>query len=489
MQNTSAPYIPTSSGRLDYWDNLKGILIALVVIGHYFWEYRGFEGVHEAVYLIYVFHMPAFLFVSGYLSSGPSARSRKAQLRIFVLFLLMNTAMMLYGWQIEHRGLSFTNLYYSSWYLLALCLYRITLPLISRLPPLAALTGAILVSLGVGFTWRLDEFFELQKIVSLYPFFVTGYFAATPRLSSQLERLRTKPGYGWIAWIALATVSLAAIKSGVLSERHLLWLSYQGTADLGVRVGLVLIATAMIFATLSIIPQSTVPGLATWGRNSLVIYMAHRVLTLLLVLCFPLLPLQPFGITLLLSTGIITVAALGADLVARPLGRLLEGLVQALTSVAWLRRAGAGALVLLVVGVAGGMLMAKLMSLPSEELIAKLGLGRTSAPTEEIYRAVTPAQSGLVRDAVSISFVGDLILLRDQVYHGLGRAGSEDNYDKVFRYAKRYLSESDLSIGVFEGPLAGPDFEYSTSLFDDGMPLLLNFPDAFAKSVKKSGSS
>ena len=50
-------------------DNAKGILITLVVIGHMLLPIQGTtRGVTNFFYMIYAFHMPAFVFISGLLA-------------------------------------------------------------------------------------------------------------------------------------------------------------------------------------------------------------------------------------------------------------------------------------------------------------------------------------------------------------------------------------------------------------------------------------
>lgn len=55
----------------DYlFDNIKGLLIFLVVFGHLI-SYSSFKKIHsiDFIYLsIYIFHMPIFVFISGYFS-------------------------------------------------------------------------------------------------------------------------------------------------------------------------------------------------------------------------------------------------------------------------------------------------------------------------------------------------------------------------------------------------------------------------------------
>ena len=81
------------------------------------------------------------------------------------------------------------------------------------------------------------------------------------------------------------------------------------------------------------------------------------------------------------------------------------------------------------------------------------------------------------KSTVTISFVGDLILLENQVKAGYN--GSEYNFDKMFEYTKSYFAEADYSIGVLEGPVASGS--YTSGNFDDGKRLILNFRDTVAK--------
>ena len=65
----------SGNNRSLYWDNIKGFLIILVVFAHILYQLKaGSETVNAVVDYIYMFHMPAFVFVSGYF--GKSERSR-----------------------------------------------------------------------------------------------------------------------------------------------------------------------------------------------------------------------------------------------------------------------------------------------------------------------------------------------------------------------------------------------------------------------------
>ena len=109
------------------------------------------------------------------------------------------------------------------------------------------------------------------------------------------------------------------------------------------------------------------------------------------------------------------------------------------------------------------------------------------ATVDPIYPVMTAEQQKAVERAVKISFTGDLILLRDMIERAYNEERDSYDFDEMFEYVKEYWADDDLSIGVFEGPMAGEANGYSTSCFDDGIPLYLNFPDSFAAAVKRAG--
>ena len=57
----------------------------------------------------------------------------------------------------------------------------------------------------------------------------------------------------------------------------------------------------------------------------------------------------------------------------------------------------------------------------------------------------------------------------------------------MFEFTREYIQSADLAIGVFEGPMAGQEAGYSTSNYEDGKTLALNYPDSFGEAVKRAG--
>ncbi|HZP88909.1 MAG TPA: CapA family protein [Burkholderiales bacterium] len=471
--------------RIAYWDNLKGILIVLVVVGHYLWEYRGYRGLREAVFAIYVFHMPAFLFVSGYFSKSERSVGGEALAKLFVWFLALNFSMSFYAYFVQQKSFSLTSLYYSSWYLLALFLYRLTLPWFGKIPFIVPIS--VITSLCIGFTGAIDDLWQLQKIIALYPFFIVGAKLPSERVERFIGTLKEHMWWGGLVLLAAGSLSLVLIFEDQLRVNHLLWWSYASNTDLARRLALLALATAMILALLALTPRAPVRLLSTWGRNSLALYVTHRIFTLLLVLFYPLLPLEPTGYALLAIACFATLVVLGSDLVARPVTRTLDYLAGIVAPRSLVHNYGARVAAVLA-GVAIGVVAALGIGDKAKSYVLSVAHSVSAKQaTDPVYPVMSRQQTDAMRNAISVSFVGDLILLRDQVYRGWDPRRGQYDFDPMFEHTRRYLKEADLSIGVFEGPMAGDNVEYSTSSYVDKVPLYLNFPDSFAASVKAAG--
>ena len=106
-------------------DNIKAILIFLVVLGHLF-ELRNQGFINFFVILIYFFHMPAFVFCSGYFSRP---RNKKAIVKFLLLYLVIQTLYYLfYNYCLgKNRELTYCTPYRTLWFLIALFVWNVLL--------------------------------------------------------------------------------------------------------------------------------------------------------------------------------------------------------------------------------------------------------------------------------------------------------------------------------------------------------------------------
>lgn len=159
----------------------KSLLILLVIWGHVFSQIPiTYE--HSALNLalydtIYCFHMPLFVFISGWFTKKNTfASGLKKNLRIIRIYILLQ---IVYTIVTNGGGKSLLYPYPSLWYLIALFIYRSIIDII----PQNILNKAIFVisissilSILIGCT-IYAPLFEMMKIISFLPYFILGFYA------------------------------------------------------------------------------------------------------------------------------------------------------------------------------------------------------------------------------------------------------------------------------------------------------------------------
>ncbi|MCC9710661.1 hypothetical protein E4N62_38740 [Streptomyces sp. MNU76] len=169
---------PAGGGRDAAFDNAKYLLIVLVAVAHA-WELVESSRATKALYiLVYTFHMPAFIVISGYLSRSFAARPRQIRRLvggIAVPYIVFETAYSLfkrYADDSPDHAISLLDPFLLVWFLAALFIWRLTTPLWQQLrhPLAVALTIAVLASVTPG----IGEDLNLQRVLQFLPFFVLG---------------------------------------------------------------------------------------------------------------------------------------------------------------------------------------------------------------------------------------------------------------------------------------------------------------------------
>ena len=175
-------------------DSIKGLLIILVVIGHVILALDNANVINHGVMgLIYMFHMPLFILISGYLTKSPgkqpAGKMWKGVLEIFitlVIFQLLSAVRVyFYGGDFVKALEAFP--FGVLWYLLSLIYWRILLYysprwLLQR--PAVYLGIALVVSVLCGLT-HLGKPLSLQRTMNFYVFFLLGYYYRQGMLPSQ----------------------------------------------------------------------------------------------------------------------------------------------------------------------------------------------------------------------------------------------------------------------------------------------------------------
>ncbi|MBR6349503.1 MAG: acyltransferase family protein [Lachnospiraceae bacterium] len=265
--------------RDNRFDNIKGLMIFLVLFCHFIEKmYASWQDdviTRYLYYFIYLFHMPVFIFISGYFSKkNDSERYYKNTIgNCLIPYILFNFIYCLIGSRGDIWGslLGFTYPQWTLWFLLSLFLWRVLIKPVSMIK--GAFYLSILLSLYVGFT-KLGGFLALARTFSFLPYFLAGYLLP----EQYVEKVRSmKKIYACFAF-ALAVVSLLVIQRlGVGISALYMSVPYNGMsgiASIGIRLLILLTGFLCIGGFISIISEKH-SIVSIIGKNSILIYLVH----------------------------------------------------------------------------------------------------------------------------------------------------------------------------------------------------------------------
>lgn len=159
----------------DYlFDNYKALLIVLVIIGHFIQPcYENNTLLYTTKYFIYAFHMPAFIFISGYFSRG-KITFRKAFQKVLMPYISFQMIYYIYyNYFIGlDADLALTVPKFSLWYLLALFVWKVATPYVKKIPHYFLLS--VVLGLAIGLVPEVGAFLSIARILVFYPYFLAG---------------------------------------------------------------------------------------------------------------------------------------------------------------------------------------------------------------------------------------------------------------------------------------------------------------------------
>ena len=167
----------TTTIRDERIDSVKYFLIVLVIIGHVFGNSSFITPAEIVVHdWIYMFHMPLFIFISGYFSRKKDTQHfLKGCWKILEPFIIYQLLIRGFGGAISLKEV-FTP-WWVLWYLLSLLYWRVLLQIIPNKilnNTKLIITSTFIISLLAGFL-PFDRFLSLQRTFSFLPFFFMGY--------------------------------------------------------------------------------------------------------------------------------------------------------------------------------------------------------------------------------------------------------------------------------------------------------------------------
>jgi fucose 4-O-acetylase-like acetyltransferase len=269
-----------SAPSRDPWlDNSKALLVTVVVVGHAWGVLASSEHTSWAYDFLYLWHIPAFVLISGYLSrSFTWDRSRMLGLVhvLLVPYLVFEPALYYYRVHVvgeREPGTLWLEPHWTMWYLVVLLMWRLVTPVL-RLHWLF-LPLSVVVSLAGGL-WHTD-LLMIPRFLGLLPFFVLGLHLE-PRHLARLDDV-------WVRVAAVPTLVGIAVM-GVFTDEWtrtaFLWYD-AGYEEVGIepviafqtRLTIMMLGLLGTFSVLALVPRRQLGWVTSMGAATMVVYLFH----------------------------------------------------------------------------------------------------------------------------------------------------------------------------------------------------------------------
>lgn len=272
------------------WDNFKALLIFTVVVGHFLETFPLNSNLSVAVdYWIYTFHMPAFLFVSGYLGKSycKNSKVRAEKIGCFATYyVVFQLIFFVEIWLLDPRKkFSLFEPNIGLWYLIAVIVYYMVIPLFEKIKWFIGLPVLAFIGLAIGCESEAGTFLSISRTFVFAPFFFAGYYMPERILVTlRAVKLRIILGVGSaIASVAIWGAIILVWTSDILpmnvfyGKNNYDSMGFSDTTGVVLRLIAWTISTLMVFALILLMTEKK--NLFTYvGQRTLQIYLFHFIL-------------------------------------------------------------------------------------------------------------------------------------------------------------------------------------------------------------------
>lgn len=270
--------------RDSYFDNFKGLLILLVVIGHFIGAFIYKNHIMEfLVITIYSFHMPAFAFVSGYFSKkNQILKLVKTLLMPYFIFQIVYFIFLyLIG---RDKNFELLQPYFTLWFLLSLFCWRLLIDKLIRIRGILII--AYLAAILAGFITFIGAFGAMGRTIAYLPFFILGYTFNKEKFIKFTELKAVKTG----AYIILASILIFLYFGSNNIDFDILIMKYSYIKSDSLywgwlhRIMIYLFSTFFLYLLAVIIPRKE-HWYTYLGQRTMSIYLLHGIIYKVIQYC------------------------------------------------------------------------------------------------------------------------------------------------------------------------------------------------------------
>ena len=298
--------------RIYKYDNVKALLIFLVVVGHMTSDYVSDSHLVRWVTLwIYMFHMPAFIFISGlmhkqYITEERASLGAKGETKFradkALGFFLCGYALKVFL-QISRTWMGQNPIWYwieeggIPWYLFVMAEYELLFYLLRRidggregkgLKPWMAITGAFAISAVIGYFPSVGDVLCLSRMINFLPIYMLGYYMDMRSFLEFIDQKKYKAAGVIVIILSLVICYLLpwggySLRKWFTGRRSYEFLSdffgsYAITFGWAIRLAVWAFAILLSLAIIAVIPNCDLKYITTVGASTLNVYFWHRPL-------------------------------------------------------------------------------------------------------------------------------------------------------------------------------------------------------------------
>lgn len=310
--------------RDNRFDNLKGLLIFLVVFGHSMEVFKSYDIISETLYMfIYMFHMPVFVFVSGYFSKNTPRSS--AFTGILLPYILFNTVFnLITSVYLGIESLSFIIPAWALWYLLSLFFWRIIIKDLVKIKYI--LWISIIIGILSGVSSDFGSVLSLSRTIVFFPFFIAGYLITDEKINIKINKV--------LIYIIIIITFIGAFTLSKYTNIPVNFLygsePYKNFADINtidlilLRTWIYIIGFSFVFILINLMPdRHTI--LTNLGKKTFPVYVLHPYLLSIYLLVSSYISNVYINLIVGFIASVFICFILSRDIVSDKFGKLIKG--------------------------------------------------------------------------------------------------------------------------------------------------------------------
>lgn len=276
--------------RIFKFDNVKLLVIALVVVGSFCEEFTSDSDMFRSWFIfVNSFSAPLYIFLSG-LFQKQYEKDIKPDLTKISVYMILGFALKLMIFALrrfngEDVGIDLFGGATVEWYFFITILYMLTMYLVKGVHRYIIMAAAVVLGIAAGFLPLRDEFYLMRYFVFL-PFYAAGYYLTPARVRRFSHRLNVK--LTGVAFLLVYFVLCFRERDAIYPLR-MLFTGRNPYATVPIegctfyhRMLCYGISAVMVISVIACVPNRKMPLITRLGRNSIGALFWHYPLVLLL---------------------------------------------------------------------------------------------------------------------------------------------------------------------------------------------------------------